>query len=208
MTQIKATSGTRSNMRPKVSSNLKRILEVSVRDDLIVTHAFESFILNWDGNFDDRVVDRVAEVLRTPQRPRSGAWSASGAGKCMRRQEFAFLGMPQGMSTSSQLQGIFLNGRWVHLRWQAIGMQAGLLDNIEVTIKKPSMRARCSMDGMGTGTWGRYAGREFGFELKGRNDWVFNGQTKLGVDPETRAQVDFEFMLSGSSSATTIAWGR
>jgi hypothetical protein len=105
--------------------------------------------------------------------------------------------MPQVGSADARLQSIFLNGRWVHLKWQATLMEAGLLDNIEVTHVKPSMRARCSMDGMGTGLDGRYAGREFGFELKGRNDWAFNGQTIKGVDEQTRAQVDFEFMLSG-----------
>jgi hypothetical protein len=53
------------------------------------------------------------------------------------------------------------------------------------------------MDGEGVAREGRYAGRDFGFELKGRNDYQWNKQTVLGVDPETRAQVDFEFLHCG-----------
>jgi len=53
------------------------------------------------------------------------------------------------------------------------------------------------MDGEGIALMGRYKGREFGFELKGRNDWQYSKQVMLGVDEATRSQVDFSFMLSG-----------
>jgi hypothetical protein len=115
----------------------------------------------------------------------------------MRRQELAFLGMPTVGSNDPQLQLIFANGTWVHLRWQALLMTAKLLDNIEVLVKKPSQRARCSMDGMGIASRGRYKGAEFGFELKGRNEYQFGKQDATGVDDKTRKQVDFEFWLSG-----------
>ena len=85
----------------------------------------------------------------------------------------------------------------MHLRWQATLLTAGLLDNVEVTHKKKSQRARCTLDGIGVVRSGRYAGRDFGFELKGRNDWVYNNQLAKGPDEVTRKQVDFEFLLTG-----------
>jgi hypothetical protein len=76
-------------------------------------------------------------------------------------------------------------------------MQAGILDNIEVTVQKPSKRARCTMDGMGVALQGRYQGAEFGYELKSANEFSYQSQVVKGVSEQTRAQVDFEFLLSG-----------
>ena len=182
---------------PRVSKSLKEMLAESVQDDLIITPALKEFLVGWDENYPPEVVAQVTAVMNARQRDRSASWSASGAGKCWRRQELAFLGMPVFGYDDPQLELIFLNGRWVHLRWQATLLTAGLLDSIEVTVKHPRTRTRCSMDGEGIGTRGRFKGREFGFELKGRNDWQWNKQFTKGADEETRKQVDFEFLLSG-----------
>lgn len=185
-------------MKPqRIGKDVKALLELSIRDDLIITPPLTIFLTQWDGDMSDAAVDAVSKAMRTKQRDRSASWSASAAGKCKRRQELTFLGMTASGTTDAHLQMIFLNGTWVHLRWQAMLLTAGLLDSIEQTHKKRSARTRCSMDGVGTATFGRYKGREFGFELKGRNDWQYNKQTMLGIDDQTRAQVDFSFMLTG-----------
>lgn len=182
---------------PVVSRNVRRLLEESLRDDLIITNPLKEFLVKWNGNYSEKAARLIGKTLKTKQRQRSGSWSASSAGHCPRRQELQFLGMTPNGSNDAHLQLIFANGSWVHLRWQALLLTAKLLDGIEVLVKKPSMRARCSMDGMGVAVDGRYKGAEFGFELKGRNDFQYNKQVLVGVDDKTRAQVDFEFLLSG-----------
>lgn len=193
------TSSSRTAAKPaKIGKDVKRLLEESARDDLILSPHLEQLLPTWDGTISAEVADRLARIMSTKPRDRSYAFSASQAGYCHRRQELAFLGMPVTVeSISPQLRQIFMNGTWVHLRWQAMLMTFGLLDNIEVTIKNPRNKARCSMDGEGTAWTGMYGGREFGFELKGRNDFEFNNQITKGPDEKTRRQVDFEFLLSG-----------
>ena len=186
---------TRKN--PTISKQIKALLDQSVRDDLIISPVLDKWLVNWDGNYSSRAATLIYKALRTKQRDRSGSWSASSAGLCPRRQELAFLGMSQNGKVDSHLQMIFANGTWVHLRWQAMLLTAKLLDGIEVLVRRPSKRARCSMDGMGTGQEGRFKGALFGFELKGRNDFQYNKQTIISVDDKTRAQVDFEFWMSG-----------
>lgn len=186
------------NKRSKVSKSIKELLEEEAKDDLIVTPAYNEFLTSgWDEAIPNHVAERIANIIKKPQRDRRYSWSASSAGKCMRRQEFAFLGMPIVGQYDPRLQRIFLNGTWVHLRHQAIFLTAGILDSVEVTIRKKSQRARCTMDGMGVASRGRYEGAEFGFELKGRNQWTYQVQQIGGADEETRKQVDFEFLLSG-----------
>lgn len=181
----------------KVSANIVRMLEDSAKDDLIVTPPYNDFLAVWDENYPPDVVRRISEVLATPQRNRANSWSASGAGSCMRRQEFQFLGMPVSGVPTPQQRRIFLNGTWVHLRNQATLMTAGILDNIEVTVRKKSKRARCTMDGMGVAKSGRYQGASFGYELKSTNEFAFQNQLVKGVSEKVRKQVDFEFLMTG-----------
>jgi hypothetical protein len=193
MTSVKQ----RARRPPKVSAKIAELLDESLRDDLIVSPPYNEFLAQWDESYPPHVVKRIAEILSTPQRDRRYSWSASGAGMCLRRQEFAFLGMPTVGKYNPQQRRIFLNGTWVHLRNQATLMSAGILDNIEVTIKKKSKRARCSMDGEGVVLGGRYESAEFGYELKSANDNVFRNQITKGVPDKVRKQVDFEFLISG-----------
>lgn len=185
-------------MKPqRVSKDIKALLELSLQDDLIISQPLTEFLAGWNEDMSDNAIKQITKAMRTKQRDRSASWSASQIGKCKRRQELTFLGMPTGGTTDTHLQMIFLKGTWEHLRFQALLLTAKLLDTIELTVKKPSQRIRCSIDGAGTATVGRYEGREFGFEFKSRNDFQFSKQVMLGIDPQTEAQVDFMFWLSG-----------
>lgn len=183
--------------KASVSHDIREILANEIRNDLVITPVLNEFLETWDERVSPRAAKHVARMLMKADRDRRGSWSASGAGNCLRRQELQFLGMPVSGRTSYQLGRIFDNGTWVHYRWQAVLMTAGILDQVEVLVKKPSLRARCSMDGVGTARASRFEGLDFGFELKGRNDWEYRKQTVMGVDEKTRKQVDFEFLLSG-----------
>lgn len=182
----------------KITPSLRRLLNTKLATDLIVTPPLEKFLIqNPNLVVDSKVARQMARVMSTPQRDRRYSWSASSAGLCPRRQELAFLGVQVPYTIEPQLQQVFNNGTWVHLRWQATLLTAGILDAIEVRVTRPSLTARCSMDGMGTVQQGLYQGEPFGFELKGRNDYAYTQQMSRGVDEKTRRQVDFEFMLSG-----------
>lgn len=186
--------------RRVVSQTVRNLMRDSgkvMEGDKIISPYLDEFLVNWDGTLPTHVANRIRDLLAEPQRDRSGSFSASSAGFCKRRQEFSFLGVKPPGIIDPKLAMIFLNGRWVHMRWQATLMTAGILDNIEVTVKKPSLRARCTLDGVGTALGGHFRGTDFGFELKGRNLFTWGSQRMDGPDDKTRKQVDFMFMLTG-----------
>jgi hypothetical protein len=182
----------------KISGGLRAMLELSLKDDLIITNAYEEWLdRNPDGTITPEAAAVVAAQMVKPDRDRSGSFSASQAGTCFRRQELSFLGVPKVGVTGEKLRRIFNNGRWVHLKWQAQLLSAGIIDAIEVDVKSPKLKARCTLDGMGVATRGRYQGQDFGLEIKGRNDYTYMQQAKGEPDESTRRQVDFQFLMTG-----------
>lgn len=91
---------------------------------------------------------------------RGGRFGASGRGKCKRRQIFTFLGMPEVRVIGPDLQNLFNDGKWRHLRWQMMTMQAGAITHAEYPYSYPSLRVAGRMDGLNS-----Y--EDWGFELKG-----------------------------------------
>jgi len=180
----------------RVPRTIAKMIEDNDNDNLIITPLFSEFLASWDGNISLKASEFVYEQLQAKQRDRRYSWSASASGFCKRRQELAFLGLPQIGTSDPRMQHILYNGRWVHLRWQAELLTAGLIDMAESTHIRKSLRARCTMDGTGVSQSGRFDGRDFGFELKGRNSFVYSQQGHL-PDEKTRQQVDFEFLLTG-----------
>lgn len=182
----------------KISSGLRTMLSLSLQDDLIVTNAYEEWLdKNPDGTISPEAAAIVAQQMVKPDRDRRFSFSASQAGSCLRRQELAFLGTPRVGVTSEGLRRIFNNGRWVHLKWQAQLLTAGIVDVIEMDIKNPRLKARATLDGVGTALRGRYEGQDFGLEIKGRNDYAYTQQAKDEPDESTRRQVDFQLLMSG-----------
>lgn len=189
---------------PKVGNTIKALLQASANNEKVITYELEKFFGSWNEVYSPKAVQRVSQLISTPPRVRSGSFSASSAGKCMRRQELAFLGAPAYAEIDSQLRAIFLTGTWTHLRWQAILLTAGILDAVEVTHRKPSLNVRCTLDGTGVVKSGRYQGRDFGFELKSRNSFTWDKQVQAGVDEETRTQADVQMLLTGFDIAVIV----
>lgn len=63
----------------------------------------------------------------------------------MRAQQFNYLGFG-GMAPDERAQSIFLNGDYLHLRWQVAGLVAGWLADAEVPLRHEG-RVRGTMDG-------------------------------------------------------------
>lgn len=171
----------------------------------IVTPAYRSWLrLHADDPYPDHVVELMVKELAKEQRDRTGSFSGSSAGACLRAQEFGFLGIapPIEKLPDADLLAIFDDGRWRHLRWQANLLSAGILDRIEVPLDWPAKRSKGSMDGAGTVPDNHpneaWRGLEFGFELKGVNGFQFSKLSKnLLPKQEHVAQTDRYFLSSG-----------
>lgn len=88
------------------------------------------------------------EMLKqaTP-RDRRGSVSASSVGKCIRQQQFTYLGMPEGTMTAKGAQ-ILLNGTFMHIRWQMAGLTEGWLVRAEVPVGRNHLTLDGTIDGI------------------------------------------------------------
>ena len=180
--------------------SLSKKLRLMKSGDLVITPDLTMWMMR-NPNFD--LDDAVADIIRTEmvkkQRDRRASFSSSSAGNCERAQLFDFLGLNPTKTHPTQLQNIFYDGQWRHLRWQAMLLQAGLLTDIEIPLSWPAKRSKGSMDGMGVirddhphETW---RGLEFGFELKGANSYAYTAIVQEG--PRRYMDQVHRYFLSG-----------
>lgn len=91
---------------------------------------------------------------------RAGRFGASSRGTCHRRQMFSFLGMPSLRLMDPEVQNMFNDGKWRHLRWQMMMVQSGAATHAEWPASLGKYRMKTSIDAVNTE-------RHFLFELKG-----------------------------------------
>ena len=152
----------------------------------------------WVGN-------TIRKLLVTPPRIRSGFFSASSAGTCLRAQEFGFLGMAPTPGTREhippELMAVFDNGKWGHLRWQARLLSAGILQQIEVSMTWPNMYSVNTLDGMGIVDAEhpnrKWRNEEFGFELKTVSPFLYPRWVSGPPQAKHLAQIHRYFLVSG-----------
>jgi hypothetical protein len=163
----------------------------------IITPLYEEWLLEHpEPTADPKVFDRVMRELLKPQRDRSGSFSASSAGYCMRRQELAYLGVPKVMIDSPRGVRIYQNGTYFHLRTQVALLSAGIVSDIEYTVKRGPYRG--TLDGIGVARRGVYSGLRFTAELKGRMSFSYASQERSETpDAKTREQVARQMFLTG-----------
>lgn len=138
------------------------------------------------------------ELLKqaTP-RDRRGGVSASSLGKCVRRQQFTFLGMPEGTMTAKGAQ-ILLNGTFMHIRWQMAGLTEGWLTVAEVPVGENSLKLSGTQDGIAhdgsivelksINAHGFRSVQTFG----PRSDHVFQVGTYMAVTHRTKTSIVYE----------------
>jgi hypothetical protein len=184
--------------------DLKRLLRQAKQDDLIITPRYNHFLLS--GGFDQPLRPEVAKIIHDllvkPPRVRKGTFSSSSAGRCLRRQEFEYMGIDPGGAIDPRLANIFDDGRWRHLRWQARLLQANIIDAVEVAIPVKSLRSWSTLDGEGVVPANhpriRWRNQRFGFELKGINSWGFDiAKMDERIKEEHLDQVHRYFLASG-----------
>lgn len=181
--------------------NLKGLVRALQATDKIVTPRMKTWLLqHGDDPIPREIAQRIFDQITTPPRIRTSTFSASSAGRCYRAQELAFLGLPQ-TPTDSELQAIFNDGKWRHLRWQAQLLMAGIIIDMEEALRWPAMRAVATPDGVGIVPDDHprqpWRGKEFGVEIKGVSTFQFQQYSTNGPKESHLFQVDRNFLLGG-----------
>lgn len=155
-----------------MSTSAKRVKEQKTDPKLVLTPKINEWLLNHgDEAYPEWVAKFVYNGMLLQPRDRTNAFSASAGATCPRSQIFGYLGLSPNQQNQPALINLFSDGKWRHLRWQAMLFSAGLLSAAEVPIELMDMKTKGSMDGVGyTGnsvTDPKYRNKKFGFELKG-----------------------------------------
>ena len=180
--------------------NINALIKAVRRSDLIITPVLEPWLLKeGDNALPLWVLRMLFDVLATPPRNRSKSFSGSAAGSCPRAQELQFANVPQD-PTDAQLQNIFNDGKYRHLRWQGMLLAAGLLTDIEYLVQWPDMLSRGSLDGRGVIPPNHHnvgwRGLEYGFELKGVSTFQYTRLVKDGPMEKHLRQIAMYFVLT------------
>jgi hypothetical protein len=152
---------------PRIKSNaLKRALDgdeslfVEPMLDFIKEHGDNAAMIT-SAEAHDTLVNVLAE---RPHQERLGEFHASQLRSCHRAQVFQAVSLPaRREATPPRLMNIYIDGTWRHVRWQMMGISAGVLSKVEVPVYVPEWRFVGSQDGEGISDDGTY----WGWELKG-----------------------------------------
>lgn len=132
--------------------------------------------------------DALMRIMTRPPRIRTNTFSASGAGRCLRERQLAFLGYPR-QDPDERGMNIFANGDYVHLRWQVAGYVGGWLKEAEVSVARPEDNLTGTMDGLLI--------NDAGLEVKSINDRGYAEVSSFGVKPDHREQIHSYMLASG-----------
>lgn len=133
---------------------------------LIITPRIEQWLVQTgEITLDPEMASILFDILsRRENADRSGRFGASSRGTCLRQQIFSYLGMAEMRAVNPQLQNLFNDGNWRHLRWQMMGLLAGVFTHVEVPVKVPHLRLKISLDAANED-------ENWFFELKGSSNW-------------------------------------
>lgn len=151
-------------------------------DQWLVQHP-EGLLLDEDGL---AVLERL--VTRTASGERSGRFGASSLGtKCPRQQVYSYLGMPTTGMRDPFTQNLFNDGTWRHIRWQLMGLQAGVFTHVEWPVAVPQLRLKTSLDALNVD-------EGWFFELKGDRNWT---RSMDGIPDGHNMQIHACFLATG-----------
>lgn len=138
-----------------------------------------------------------------PSAGRGGSFHSNIAA-CERLQVFSFLGFPERQRYMPELQNIFNDGTWRHIRWQLMGLASGVFTHVEVTAKngmlysagnEPVPYDTSVADSMRFGLRADAVNfdERFGVELKGTGNlaWVIQN----GISPQHLLQIHCYFCV-------------
>ena len=174
--------------------NIVRMVNMNSR----ITPKIQRWLMNHDGVHiqSDIVEKRVMQILKPEiKKSRAGAFHPSQLYQCQRAQVYGYYDAPTTRTFDAQLQNIFNDGHFRHLRWQIMLLEAGILTDIEVAVDVPKLRLQGSMDGVNSD-------EGWMFELKGTSQ--FKGVQSKGVMPAHIKQVHAYLLGSGLKEAIVV----
>lgn len=144
----------------------------------------------------DEVAERVMQILKPEvTKSRAGAFHPSQLYQCPRAQVYDYYDTPKARVFNPQLQNLFNDGHFRHLRWQVMLLEAGILTDVEVPVYLPEYRLEGSMDGMNSK-------EGWMFELKGTSQFK---QVSKGVALDAHIkQVHAYLLASGLDEAVIV----
>lgn len=123
-------------------SNLLKRLKDPNKPKLVVTNRLEGWLAaHPEGILPPTEMAPVVYdlLLRPPTGNRGGSFHSDRM-KCERAQVFEFLGMPDaGRGYTPTLQNVFNDGTFRHIRWQLMGLMAGIFTHVEAVKKNGGM---------------------------------------------------------------------
>jgi hypothetical protein len=160
----------------------------------------------------------LANLLRARANPREKAvFSPSMLGSCVRQAYFAKTGVEAHKAHSTQTNGYFLKGNFVHLQWQFAlwkAHRAGLLELVRIEAETPELDffgdgTRLAVEVRVVSKTGDFGGtidalvlidgEVFVIDFKGINQIEFMRAIKNGIKVEYRVQiVGYAMLLNGS----------
>src|SRR5437764_9887189 len=136
------------------------------KSGLLVTPVHEVFLASTSNvELSEEVAEFVKRELTAKQRDRTQTWSSSSLGGCQRKHVLKFEGATPERGVTTDLSAIFHHGTWTHLKWQAMGYQAGWLGQTEVPCAIAEYGLTGTIDGILHPSLG-----EAGWELKSINE--------------------------------------
>jgi hypothetical protein len=111
----------------------------------------------------ETIVEIGKQMASTTNSSRASRFGASAAGTCPRAQMLSFAGFDSVVPPD--LSAIFADGHWRHLKWQAMGLEAGWFEEVEHVATLPDWHLKVSLDAV---NWSE----GWFFELKGTSQFA------------------------------------
>lgn len=179
---------------------LKQILDrMKTQQALIITPRIDQWLIDnpqgvvvpdWLMPTAQRLLSDDSNSVRTAR------FGASSRGTCKREQVWKYLGMPTLRSVDPTLMNLFNDGTYRHIRWQLMGMLAGVFTDVEVAYTLPAYNLKVSLDAEN-----REEG--FGFELKGTS--AFTKVLEEGISERHMLQIHTCMLASGLEKWVYVA---
>jgi hypothetical protein len=174
-----------------MTSLAQLIKNVKRTGDLIVTPRIEQWLIDHPEGIvidDPEVAEIIMGLFQSKEnQDRSRRFGASSRGTCMRSQMFQYLGVPGLATVNASQQNLFNDGTWRHVRWQAMGLLAGVFTHVEVPVTMPLYNLKVSIDAVNVD-------EGWLFELKGHSAYT---KTLEGISERHMKQIHTMMLATG-----------
>lgn len=179
-------------------SNLKKAIRMA-RYNTRITPKLQGWLVNHPNGVHITTPEtmEVVKGILMPEvsKSRAGAFHPSQLYTCPRAQVYGFHGVETTRQFNPQLQNLFNDGHFRHLRWQITLLEAGILTRVEVPVYNDDLRLEGSIDGVNDN-------EKWIFELKGTSQ--FKQIQQRGAMSAHIKQVHAYMLASGFDSAVIV----